>query len=745
MALKSIYQFGPEDRSKEGQAQGAIIFDRIQIPALKALYELGEEEFHSNEELSIFIRERANIEDIDKQKHGVGDEFDYRLKWSLNGLKNSGLIVKDLTKYLSWKISKEGVEYLNRNELLTSDSIESDKLIAARKEISTLRLSLRTKINNAKRYWALGFGSDIHYENLHNAKNKVNRLDDFINKNYWQALDYDNQDDSRTAEKALKLFMEIEEGDHCLIKGYGGKSDLVVHYIGEVVKIDPEKNRIDFKKINNKLYHGKSPKGHGAGNWFNTILEVTRKPDIDLLFYGIEPIKEEEMGGADFDENEPLNKIIYGPPGTGKTYKLQTEYFEKFTTREAAITKDQYFVNIIGNYTWWQVIAAVLLDLKKAKVTEILDHDLLKYRINISNSTNVRAIIWAQLQGRTVDECKFVNVTERAEPRLFNKLEDSSWELVDELDNLSPQSIELHNQYKNFVTSEGEILKRYAFVTFHQSFGYEEFVEGIKPLMSKNDIITGKLNYEIKQGEFLKLCERARKDPKNSYAIFIDEINRGNVSAIFGELITLIESNKREGEKYAFPVNLAYSNEPFIVPKNVYIIGTMNTADRSVEALDTALRRRFTFEELLPNPEVIKSNGKSAGIIEVDGKEDIDLVELLITINKRLEVLIDRDHTIGHSFFMDVQTLTDLKDVFKDNIVPQLQEYFYGDYGKIGLVLGQGFVTKSTKDNKLFAKFDYDGKEDLNHQMFKLVDFKGMDFYNAIQNLLGKAKVEQGE
>lgn len=241
------------------------------------------------------------------------------------------------------------------------------------------------------------------------------------------------------------------------------------------------------------------------------------------------------------------------------------------------------------------------------------------------------------------------------------------------------------------------------------------------------------------------MCETARKDLKNPYAIFIDEINRGNVSNIFGELITLIEKDKRIGKKNELFVDLAYSGKPFGVPPNLYIIGTMNTADRSVEALDTALRRRFTFEELLPNPEIIKSDGKSSGIVEVEDLESIDLVELLKTINKRIEVLIDRDHQIGHSFFMDIQTLKELKDVFKDNIIPQLQEYFYGDYGKIGLVLGSGFIERSKKEKNLFAKFKYDGQEDLNQSTYKLKKFKTMDFYKAIQDLIGSSIEEESE
>jgi 5-methylcytosine-specific restriction protein B len=169
---------------------------------------------------------------------------------------------------------------------------------------------------------------------------------------------------------------------------------------------------------------------------------------------------------------------------------------------------------------------------------------------------------------------------------------------------------------------------------------------------------------------------------EKKYVLIIDEINRGNVSSIFGELITLIEKDKRAGCPEELEVILPYSKEPFKVPKNVFIIGTMNTADRSVEALDTALRRRFSFVEMMPDYEVLKE-------IIIEG---INLSELLKIINDRIEVLLDRDHKIGHSYFINAKTLEDLLNTFKNNIIPLLQEYFYNDYEKIALVLGEGFV-----------------------------------------------------
>lgn len=224
---------------------------------------------------------------------------------------------------------------------------------------------------------------------------------------------------------------------------------------------------------------------------------------------------------------------------------------------------------------------------------------------------------------------------------------------------------------------------RIAFTTFHQSMSYEDFIEGIKPELGEG---SEKVGYKIEPGIFKQIADEARQHPNEPYVLIIDEINRGNVANIFGELITLIEPDKREGEPEALEVVLPYSKKPFSVPKNLYIIGTMNTADRSVEALDTALRRRFSFVEMMPKPELLS---------EVDG---VNLKNLLTTINRRIEVLKDRDHLIGHSYFMKVKSKEQLIDIIYRNVIPLLQEYFYGDYGKIRMVLGDGFVTK---DNDL--------------------------------------------
>ncbi len=238
---------------------------------------------------------------------------------------------------------------------------------------------------------------------------------------------------------------------------------------------------------------------------------------------------------------------------------------------------------------------------------------------------------------------------------------------------------------------------------------------------------------EIKQEFFVKEKKvdnlKLPKNPKN-FVLIIDEINRGNVSSIFGELITLIEKDKRAGSSEELSVILPYSKKEFKVPQNVFIIGTMNTADRSIEALDTALRRRFSFREMPPMSYLISDESKlkdSNGIIG-----SIDVVKILDTINDRIEKLIDKDHKIGHSYFMDIETKPDLVHAFENKVIPLLEEYFFGDFGKIGLVLGNSFITKTGKEDVDFAEFDeYDSsiRNDLmERSVFEITEKSKWDF-----------------
>ena len=428
-----------------------------------------------------------------------------------------------------------------------------------------------------------------------------------------------------------------------------------------------------------------------------TLTDITKYPDYVRELINLIGIESSEIVNNTNDSKMKLsfNTILFGPPGTGKTYKLQKEYFDLFTIKESALSRNQYIESLVADLTWWQVISIAVLDLGTVKVNDIYNHTIVQIKEKLSKSKSVKPTIWGQLQSHTMLDCPNVNVINRSEPLFFNKSEDSLWSIDEDLLEQSfPEAFEILKKSKNFVPDNNKSIKNYEFITFHQSFSYEDFVEGIKPKLDESE---KDVTFEIKDGIFKKLCRKAETDPENNYAIFIDEINRGNVSAIFGELITLIERDKRIGELNEIKVTLPYSKTEFGVPSNLSIVGTMNTADRSVEALDTALRRRFTFDEILPNPSLL-------GGIKFN---EFSLTDVLHTINERIEVLLDRDHKIGHSYFLQLKSgdLEGLKYVFSDNIVPLLQEYFYHDYEKIALILGEGFIQIKENRKVSFANF----------------------------------------
>jgi 5-methylcytosine-specific restriction protein B len=347
--------------------------------------------------------------------------------------------------------------------------------------------------------------------------------------------------------------------------------------------------------------------------------------------------------------------------------------------------------------------------------------------------------MWSSLQSHTIQNSETVGVKHRQSPYIFNKKDASNWEiLVDEVKEQIPELYDIIDSVENFNPSSDKEIQRYVFTTFHQSYSYEDFIEGIKPIMIDGEE-DGNVAYHIEDGVFKQLCKKAEIDPENRYAIFIDEINRGNVSAIFGELITLIEQDKRKGATNAMSVVLPYSKKHFSVPQNVDVYGTMNTADRSVEALDTALRRRFSFEEMLPQPELIASKGKAdKGMIGT-----INLVELLSTINERIEALVDRDHTIGHAFFMEVDSPDSLRNVFANKVIPLLQEYFYGDYAKMEMVIGPDFFNGEKRKKKVIFAIQ---NEDIeiptgNYELMNILD-PTFNFDSALNRLLNRKVIE---
>lgn len=383
-----------------------------------------------------------------------------------------------------------------------------------------------------------------------------------------------------------------------------------------------------------------------------------------------------------------INLIFFGPPGTGKTRELNS-LTEKYILSAKPISREQWLAEQLINDPWFDVVFMALYQLGgKAKVNDITNHEFVVQKAKaLGRTANIKQQIWASLQMHTPESSTTVNYAKRYAPFVFDKSENSVWSLIGNWQDECEEQI----QRAEFLKSGKDTTKsiqRYEFVTFHQAYSYEDFVEGIRPVQ---DPETREPTYRVMPGVFKRICEKARLDPQNRYAIFIDEINRGNIAKIFGELITLIEIDKRghfdtSGEQLkGMSLTLPYSGDKFSVPSNLDIYGTMNTADRSIALLDTALRRRFHFKELMPNSAAI-SGPRGDGYIEDGEGGVINLRALLDAMNRRVRFLLSRDLMLGHAYFCKIRDFSDLKEVLLNQIIPLLQEYFYSDWHKIQLV-----------------------------------------------------------
>lgn len=386
------------------------------------------------------------------------------------------------------------------------------------------------------------------------------------------------------------------------------------------------------------------------------------------------------------------NLILYGPPGTGKTWRLQ-QLFAKYTDQPADVDRATWELRLVSQVGWRAVIAAALADHGgELKVTTLEQHPLVKAKAIQRKRSNVRATLWGYLQSHTPLEVATVNVADRRQPYIFSKSQDSDWTLVSGWRDQDAEGAELLDAWQRGPGVGERPIPRYRVVTFHPSYSYEDFVIGLRPVVMESGSAVPTAGFRLVDGVFKQICEEARANPGKQYALFIDEINRANIAKVFGELITLIEPDKRArydaggalvgGMEVQLPGTGGDegSDERFGVPQNLDIYGTMNTADRSIALLDIALRRRFEFEEMPPDYKALERR-----------VEDVDLGRLLLAINNRLEFLSDRDRRIGHAYFTRVSSLDDLRAAFRLQVIPLLQEYFFDDWSRIELVLmGRG-------------------------------------------------------
>jgi 5-methylcytosine-specific restriction endonuclease McrBC GTP-binding regulatory subunit McrB len=594
--------------------------------------------------------------------------------------------------------------------------------------------------------------------------NKLGSINDIT-----KAIQDTFQTDSKSYNNALANFEfrdVVNEGDIIIAKK--GRKE----YLGYGIVTSPyyyDSNRDSYQKCRKVDWKKK-------GHWeesdhpivLKTLTDITKYPDYVKRLVNLIGIEQDIMNQI---IDYPINTILYGPPGTGKTYnsinksvaianpdfdlnQARTEIKKEFdrlikdgiivfTTFHQSMSYEDFIEGIKpiepkveGHPVIYKVIPGILKEIcERIKNIEKLTSISLPNANLVSNFDELYSAFIKRLKEiiSELDENETHTFQSRRSRVKLIKIENddsilTTGETANSTETITKDKLErIYNKFSspdeitNLVKQLREVGTDIGWTTnyFAVFKALKEFETSIKTNKT-NDVKTKK---------------------KQDFVLIIDEINRGNVSQIFGELITLIEEDKRLGADEALEVTLPYSKEKFGVPPNLYIIGTMNTADRSVEALDTALRRRFSFEEMPPKPILIANEGKlkaASGFLD-----NIELPLLLNTINKRIEKLLDKDHQIGHSYFMSVKYYTDLKSAFKNKIIPLLQEYFFGDYGKIGLVIGKEFFETVEKDDEnIFANFeDYDASSFAERTIYKIKDIDNMSqdsFYKAINSLIKK-------
>ena len=561
----------------------------------------------------------------------------------------------------------------------------------------------------------------------------------------------------------------------------------------------PDSNIGDRERVYIIPFQGRDVKEDGATNYSYRIRPelLAALQELDLSAFNPYFNDEREDDGAVTDVG--LNTILYGPPGTGKTYHTVIYAVAIIENRELAAVAQEEYAAVLERYNEYKVQGRIefttfhqsygyeefIEGIRPAIVDEgdQADAGNIQYSIQPGvfkkfcekaerpmavqtstgdmgireNATIWKVSLWSTGDNEVRSEC-LKNGHIRIGWDQYGK------DITDETDFSEDGGRVVLNAFMNKMQIGDIVLSCYSASTidaigvvageyeWHDEYDELKRLRKVKWLI-KNirenilDINGGTAMtlasvYRLSNiaiSDVYKLIEKyhpAKLIPSNrkeNYVFIIDEINRGNISKIFGELITLIEATKRVGLPEGMKAVLPYSQKTFGVPKNVYIIGTMNTADRSIATIDTALRRRFLFKEMMPKPDVL------AGV----SVEDLSVSDMLARMNKRIAVLYDREHTIGHAYFMPLQenpTIEALAEIFTNNIIPLLQEYFYEDYEKIRLVLGdnrkdseeyQFIIARENDYAMLFGNVDV-GLDDGRSYEINYSAFEQIEAYRAI-------------
>ncbi|EIL9244444.1 AAA family ATPase [Campylobacter coli] len=604
------------------------------------------------------------------------------------------------------------------------------------------------------------------------------------------------------ASYGIYVYCGIKRENGEIIVCIGESEDKTINYLAKN-KVDDyntqfNKKTYDYKNLNNDidLIIDKIIENM---QWFAKLPLNEIQDRNDLSKSNNKEIRNDgsEMSNKKENKNLSLNQILYGSPGTGKTYhtidKALEILGENLKSRDEKKAKfDEYvkngqivFITFHQSYGYEEFVEGIKpmmnneansqeiqYEIKDGVFKDICNKALENYENSNLNTEELREKI--ELREKVE---KFLNrLLETNEP--IGKTKGGNF-FINSFNN---NTIEIYSE--DVERFDGVFkLSLSTFITLLKSnIEFNSAVEMFKKVFDRDyadRTHTYYFNLVNKFKEYEKQAVLKTEDNKissnslNSYIIIIDEINRGNVSKIFGELITLIEPSKRIGESEELKVTLPYSGKKFGVPKNVYILGTMNTADRSITSLDTALRRRFEFVEMMPDPDLLKNvfickdvenpnkdedylgdDAKTEGFAEI-------LQNILISINKRIEFLLDREKTIGHAFFMSeavkfnkdnwckpdkyeedwyVLSISKLKSIFQNKIIPLLQEYFYNDYALISAVLNDnGMIEKCEKDDKYLQKIKNLDNVDSEKIIYNIASFDNkiwndIKTYQAIYN-----------
>lgn len=439
--------------------------------------------------------------------------------------------------------------------------------------------------------------------------------------------------------------------------------------------------------------------------------------------------EEEEVHENSKMNVQPLNQILYGPPGTGKTYNTITKALAIIDgtvpseRKEAKVKFEEYrksgqieFIAFHQSYGYEEFVEGIRAIPVGEEGNEDGEEMIYAVKDGIFKRMSKKSLENYTKNNHTVSKKrKFLLLAKTLNIQAEMIEEDSNTYRVlkgSKIRKGQAASFENYNYIalKNKLLGHAKLKEETEFYILEEDYIFQS-------MSAASSVILGRQSngyHDWKEiGDESNLFTQDQE--KRNYILIIDEINRGNISKIFGELITLIEPSKRIGADEAIKLKLPYTNEEFGVPQNLYIIGTMNTADRSIALMDTALRRRFHFEEMMPNLETLSEK-------TIEG---IDLKKILTKINQRVEYLYDRDHTIGHAYFIDVEGKDDLDNVMRNKILPLLQEYFYDDWEKILMVLGDGFVDKIEVKSDIF---DYKPDEYLEDEKFIYSIKKSFDY-----------------